>query len=54
MRSTMLPNALRFCYEAAAAQPPPRSRRNGIPAAANAPYQGGPGSSKHGLGCART
>src|SRR5204862_6656497 len=39
---------------AAAAQPRRRSRKNGIPAAADAPHQHGPVSSKRGLGGARS
>src|ERR1043166_617500 len=46
-------NALRFCCAAAAAQPPRRSRKNSIPAAAEAPTQRGPGSSRSGLGSGR-
>ena len=46
-------NDLRFCCGAAAAQPPRRARKNGIPAAADAPHQRGPDSSKRGLGGGR-
>ena len=45
----MMPNDLRFCCGAAAAQPPRRARKNGIPAAAATPRQRGPASSKRGL-----
>src|ERR1043166_4500597 len=38
---------------AAAAQPPRRSRKNSIPAAAEAPTQRGPGSSRSGVGSGR-